>query len=79
MIMPSCHPGPGPGAADDTSQHVRARLVCEQLNALEADASFVAWPCSETHVQVMCRKVGWKTGSSRPLSQFMIFTIVSAC
>lgn len=51
-------------AADDTSQHARARLVCEQLNALEADASFVAWPCSETHVQVMCQKVGWKQGAA---------------
>ena len=39
-------------------QYTRALLTCEQLHSLDAEAvPFAAFPCSQTHIQVISHKV----------------------
>ena len=39
-------------------QHMRALLTCEQLHSGDAEAvPFAAFPCSQTHIQVISHKV----------------------
>jgi phage-related protein len=49
----------GEGECDPLQQqYTRALLTCEQLHSLDAEAvPFAAFPCSQTHLQVISHKV----------------------
>lgn len=50
-------------------QYTRALLTCEQLHSLDAEAvPFAAFPCSQTHLQVISHKVLTKHVCSEKLA-----------